>query len=111
MGVTELHAGNYESFVHPHAHVVIHFWADWNHYDDAVRDVIEQLAQDLTAVQFASFDTSPEENWAKCRDLQIKNLPTLVFYRRGERTKTLVRVANTPTKRRMLELITRCSFS
>ena len=106
MGVTELNAANYESFVQSSAYAVIHFWADWNRYDDPIRNVMKRLAEDLKEVGFASFDTSPEENWPVCQELHIKAIPTLVFYRKGERIKTLAGAANYSTKPSLLELIT-----
>ena len=90
MEVGKLTIAGYESFLSSHGRVVVHFWADWNRYDDAVRESLEALAKSHSdMVAFASFDTSPKEHWDKCIELKIAGLPVLILYKDGKQFETL----------------------
>jgi thioredoxin 1 len=74
----------YQAFVEFYPRVVVHFRASWNQYDEDMHKRLSELSEIYAgSIKITSFDTSPEEHWEKCRELQISNLPSLVFYKHG----------------------------
>jgi thioredoxin 1 len=98
MDITAVTAQEYPTFVTSASIVLIHFWADWNLYDTEMHDRLASIdASNSAFVKIGSFDTSPEDNWAICREVGVKGLPSLVYYLNGNYAKTTVGLQSTET--------------
>src|SRR5262249_25834498 len=89
MKIVSVSAKEYWEFIESSPIVVIHFWADWNRYDDQMRErlaAVNPVYERIVSV--GAFDTTPEEGWNICRQVGIVNLPALVYYRNGDHVRT-----------------------
>ena len=66
-------------------HVLIHFWAAWNRYDDQQRRIIESdIPADVAdRIKFGSLEVDPPEHHAICMELKILSVPFFALYRQG----------------------------
>ena len=83
--LTDLTHASFAEFVRSNRFAVIHFWAAWNGYDATMEDILERQipAEVQELIAFARVDTDRGENQETCRQLQLRNLPSLALYRSG----------------------------
>jgi thioredoxin-like negative regulator of GroEL len=83
--MTALTHESYAEFVRSHRLAVVHFWAVWNGYDAEMKTFLETEIpaawRDIVAI--GVLDTDRPEHQGLCRQLPIRNLPFLAFYRDG----------------------------
>jgi thioredoxin-like negative regulator of GroEL len=82
---TPLTGDTFSEFVRAHRHVVIHFWAAWNGYDQMMQRLLEsQIPEELRElVTFGRFDIDPPAHHELCRQHNVLNVPFLAIYRDG----------------------------
>lgn len=102
--ITRLTPASFGDFIRLHKHVLIHFWAAWNRYDDEQKRVIEsEIPEDLAArLAFGSFEVDPPEHHQICMELKIRNLPFVALYREGVLLRTSTGVLN---QRKMVQFL------
>jgi thioredoxin-like negative regulator of GroEL len=70
---------------------LVHFWANWNAYDIQMKKRLEEIEPFfLINVGFGSVDVDQERMWSICKDIKIRTVPTLVFYRKGEVVEVVI---------------------
>lgn len=80
----------YDKFVMSQPVVLIHFWAEWNSYDDSMRALLKNLHIDDKEFSIGFVNTDLDEMKPLCRKLKILNLPTLIFYKNGHNIGTQI---------------------
>jgi thioredoxin-like negative regulator of GroEL len=74
-----------------HDVVVFHFWASWNAYDVTMDQMLGEIANDYSDQIFiGSIDTDNQENWARCKELRILNLPAIATFVKGKHFETVM---------------------
>lgn len=88
--IIQLTPASFGDFIRFNKHVLIHFWAVWNRYDDEQKAIIgAKIPEDLAArVAFGSFEVDPPEHHPICLELGIRNLPFFALYRQGVLIRT-----------------------
>jgi len=81
---TRLHSReSYSHFINSHPASLIHFRADWNSHDLQLQDELEELRPKFDdRVGFANVDVDEEGMHDICRQVGLKNVPALAYYRR-----------------------------
>jgi len=84
--MTDLTAPSFADFVSTKKFTVIHFWAIWNGYDVTMKDILErQIPAELRdLIALARLDVDRGENPRICRQIKLRNVPSLALYRDGE---------------------------
>ena len=74
-----------------HNIAVFHFWASWNSYDVAMDQRLCEIADAYKGQIFiGSIDADDEENWARCKELRILNLPAIASFVNGRHFETII---------------------
>lgn len=101
MGILEVTDATFDSAVLASERpVFVDFWAAWCGPCRAVAPVIEELARELPAVQFAKVDV--DRNPAISGKLRIQSIPTFVLFERG---KVLGALQGAQPKTRFLQFL------
>lgn len=66
---------------------VVDFWAPWCGPCKMMGPLVDQLAEEMTDVRFCKVNC--DENDDTCSKVEIRNLPTFIFYKNGEIVKKL----------------------
>lgn len=75
-----------------HSIAVFHFYAAWNHRYDATMDQLLCEVADAYKDQIfiGSIDTDDEQNWERCKELRILNLPAIAIFVNGRHFETVI---------------------
>ena len=77
---------------------VVHFWAEWDQSHLLVRQRVEvAIHRAGGSIRFAMCDTDDPANGYSMREVGIANLPTLFYFRDGERAGLQVGVQSAET--------------
>ena len=79
--MTALTDKSFAAFTSANKFALIHFWAEWNRYDDELKATLEGGVP--SQVPIGTLDTDPLEHHDLCRSHQVRNLPFLALYRDG----------------------------
>lgn len=75
---------------------VFHFWASWNTYDQTMDQMLREIADvHQDQIFIGSIDTDYEENWQRCKELRILNLPALAAFVNGRHFETIIGLHST----------------
>ena len=69
--------------------VLVDFWAEWCGQCKALTPVLEEISQEL-GDQAKIFKVNVDENQELAQRYGIRGIPTLIFFKNGEISKTLV---------------------
>ena len=74
-----------------HNIAVLHFWAAWNTYDVVMDQRLCEIANAYKGQIFiGSIDADNEENWERCKELRILNLPAIASFVNGQHFETVI---------------------
>ena len=84
--IEHLDAVSFSSFAARPGIGVVHFWAGWDRSHLVVRQALEAAAEQVGGdVSLSMLDTDQTDAGGVCRGLRVAQVPTLVYYRNGER--------------------------
>jgi len=70
---------------------VFHFYASWNRYDVTEDQMLCEIADAYKDQIFVgSIDTDDHENWERCKELRILNLPAIAIFVKGQHFETVI---------------------
>ena len=70
---------------------VIYCYASWNRYDVTMDRMLCEIADAYTDHIFiGSIDTDDQENWERCKEFRILNLPAIVAFVNGQYFETVI---------------------
>ena len=105
--MTELTQESYAEFAQGHRLAAVHFWGIWNGYDAQMKSFLETDIEaewrDMVAV--GTIDTDRSEHFDLCKQLQIRNLPFLAFYRDGSLVGSVTGLRQQDVLERFRELV------
>jgi thioredoxin-like negative regulator of GroEL len=74
-----------------HDIAVFHFWASWNAYDQTMDQVLSEIAKEYKGRIFIGSVAADEpENWSRCKELRILNLPAVASFINGQHHETII---------------------
>ena len=74
-----------------HKIAVFHFYASWNRYDVTMDQVVCEITEAYKDQIFVgSIDTDDQENWERCKELRILNLPAVAIFVNGRHLETVI---------------------
>ena len=74
-----------------HNLAVFHFYASWNRYDVAMDQILCEIADTYKGHIFiGSIDADDPENYDKCKELRILNLPAIAAFVNGQHVETVI---------------------
>lgn len=80
----------YDNLIKSQPVVLIHFWAEWNSYDNLARALLKELNIVEEGFSLGFVNTDLAEMKPLCRKLKILNLPTFMFYKNGRIVETRI---------------------
>ena len=70
---------------------VFHFYASWNRYDVTKDQMLCEIADAYKDHIFiGSVDTDDQENWERCKELRILNLPAIATFVNSRHFETVI---------------------
>ena len=81
--VTELNTENYEEKIKSSEIVIVDIWAPWCGPCKALSPIIDQVAAEM-GERILVGKLNADENGELCKSLEVRNIPTLLFYKNGE---------------------------
>jgi len=70
---------------------VFHFYASWNRYDVTIDQILREIADTYKdRIFIGSIDTDDQENWERCKELRILNLPAIAAFVNGQHFETVI---------------------
>jgi len=82
--------------------VLVDFWAPWCQPCKVQEPILEELAQELTGLEFLKLNI--DDNRYLSQKLSVRNIPTLVLYDNGVEIKRFVGVQSKDILRKVLKL-------
>ena len=74
-----------------HNVAVFHFYASWNRYDVTMDQMLVEIAgAHKDQIFVGSIDTDDQENWDRCKELRILNLPAMGIFVNGQHVETVI---------------------
>ena len=74
-----------------HRVAVFHFYASWNRYDATMDQMLCDIADAYKDHIFiGSIDTDDQENWERCKELSILNLPAIAAFVNSQHFETVI---------------------
>jgi thioredoxin 1 len=74
-----------------HDVAVFHFWASWNTYDKTMDQILSEIAAEYKGRIFiGSIDADEPENWTRCKELRVLNLPAVASFINGKHHETII---------------------
>ena len=81
--VTELNTENYDEKIKSSEIVIVDIWAVWCSPCKALSPIIDQVAAEIGEKVLVG-KLNADENTELCKTLEVRNIPTLLFYKNGE---------------------------
>jgi thioredoxin 1 len=101
--VAELNGENFTEMVGSNDIVIVDIWAEWCGPCKALSPILDQVAAEAgSRVLVGKLDA--DKNSTLCKDLEIRNIPTLLFYKNGE---ILDKTVGMRSKKEILEIVNR----
>lgn len=92
---TEVLPDRFGEVIAGHNVALFHFYASWNVYDVEMDQMLCEIAGDYKGQIFiGSIDADNQENWEKCKELRILNLPAIASFINGHHLETLTGLAS-----------------
>ena len=80
----------FDEIIRGHNVAVFHFYASWNRYDVTMDQMLGEIAVAYKDQIFVgAIDTDDQENWERCKELRILNLPAIVIFVNGRHCETV----------------------
>jgi len=74
-----------------HSVAVFHFYASWNRHDVTMNQMLSEIADAYKDQIFiGSIDTDDPENWKRCKELRILNLPAIAAFVNSQHFETVI---------------------
>lgn len=70
--------------------VIVDFYADWCGPCKAVSPVLDSLAEDDPSISIVKIDVDDQTKYETVLEFQIRQVPTLLIFHKGELKKTLM---------------------
>jgi len=81
----------FDEVVAGHNVAVFHFYASWNGYDVTMDQMLREIADTYKdRIFIGSIDTDDRENYEKCKELRILNLPAIAAFVNGRHFETVI---------------------
>ena len=88
---TKILPDRFGEVVGSHNVVVFHFYAAWNWYDVPMDQMLSEIAVAYRDQIFVgSIDTDDQDNWKRCKELRILNLPAIAVFVNGQHFETVI---------------------
>lgn len=88
---TKVLPDKFEEAIGEHNVAVFHFYAAWNRYDVTMDQMLCEIAVAYKDQIFVgSIDTDDQENWERCKELRIVNLPAIAVFVNGRHVETII---------------------
>ncbi len=88
---TKVPADKFGKVITEHEIAVFHFWASWNAYDKTMDQILCEIADEYKGRIFiGSIDADEPENWPRCKELRILNLPAVASFIDGKHHETII---------------------
>ena len=88
---TEVAPEEFGEVIAGHSIAVFHFWASWNSYDVTMDQRLCEVANAYKGQIFiGSIDADNPENWERCKELRILNLPAIASFVNGQHFETVI---------------------
>ena len=88
---TKVLPGEFDEVLAGHKVAVFHFYASWNRYDVTMDQILCEIADTYKGHMFiGSIDTDDPENYEKCKELRILNLPAIAAFVNGQHFETVI---------------------
>jgi len=88
---TEVRPDEFGKVIADRSLTVFHFWASWNTYDKTMDQILCEIADEYEGRVFiGSIDADQKENWFRCNELRILNLPAVASFINGRHHETII---------------------
>ena len=88
---TKVRPDEFSEVIAGHNVVIFHFYASWNRNDVIMDQVLCEIADTYKDHVFiGSIDTDDPENYEKCKELRILNLPAIAAFVNGRHFETVI---------------------
>ena len=103
MFITELNSNNFDYTIKNNKIVIVDIKAEWCGPCKALSPILDQVANDLgDKILVGKLDA--DSNTELCQLLQVKNIPTLLFYKDGE---IMERTVGMKMKKEIISIVNR----
>lgn len=101
VNVKELNESNFQNTIESSEFCLVDVWAEWCGPCKQLSPIIDEISVELYGKHtVAKLDA--DANMDFCKSLQIRNIPTLLFYKNGE---LVDRTSGLKSKKEILELV------
>lgn len=99
--ITELNSENFTEKINSNEIVIADIWAEWCGPCKALSPILDQVAAEAgSRVLVGKLDA--DSNSDLCKSLQVRNIPTLLFYKNGE---IIEKTVGMRSKKDILEIV------
>lgn len=105
--VTELNSENYDEKIKSSEIVIVDIKAEWCSPCKALSPIIDQVAAELGSKCLVG-KLDADQNGDLCQSLEVRNIPTLLFYKNGELKE---RTVGMKTKRDIMNIVENLSHN
>ena len=91
LSTTKVLPDKFGELIAGHSIAVFHFYASWNRYDVTMDQMLGDIADAYKDHIFiGSIDTDDQENWERCKELRILNLPAIAVFVNSQHYETVI---------------------